>query len=151
MLLLISILLLFSNFVSFYIYNLNYIERKMTNREKRNKNKNLFIRLFFLDSWKISNKIYWILNLFNLVIAIIGILCFFINLFIKNTHFEEIVGTILLVVLIFVAFFAIISKLVINIKHNNSIFSKIFFSIILILYLIGIYFIIKNNIFSLTI
>lgn len=54
-------------------------------------------------------------------------------MFLKNSVFEEIVGTILLIVFVVLALFAIISKLIINIKDNNSIFSKF----VLILYIIG--------------
>lgn len=139
MILIISILLLFLNFVSFYISNLNYLEKSLTNREKRNrnKNKNIFVRIFFLDSWSVSNKVYWCCNFFNIIIAVIGIICFFINLFLKNSVFEEIVGTILLIVFVVVALFVLISKLIINIKDNNSIFSKFVLALVLILYIIG--------------
>lgn len=98
-----------------------------------------------------SNKIYWILNFFNILIAVIGIMYFLINLFIKNNYFEEIVGTILLIVLVVVALFAIISKLIINIKDNNSAFKKFFLILVLVLYLVGIYITIKANIFLTTI
>lgn len=151
MILLLSLLLLFSNFVSFYTYNTSYIEKKLTNREKRSKSKNFFCRLLFLDSWNMSNKIYWILNFFNILIAVIGIMCFLMNLFIKNNYFEEVVGTILLIVLVVVALFAIISKLIINIKDNNSAFKKFFLILVLVLYLVGIYITIKTNIFLTTI
>lgn len=144
MILLFSVLLFFANFVSFYIYNLNYIEKKLTNREKRNRCKNPFCRLLFLDSWNISNKILWIFNFFNVIISLLGIICFFINLIFKNTYFEEITGTVLIIFLLVVGFFALVSKLIINIKNNKSAFSKLVLLIILILYLAGIYVAVSN-------
>lgn len=60
-------------------------------------------------------------------------------MFLKNSVFEEIVGTILLIVFVVVAVFVLISKLIINIKDNNSIFSKFALVLVLILYIIGIF------------
>lgn len=146
MLLLISFLLLFSNFISFYIYNVNLIQNQLTNREKKNRSKNILKKILFIGCWKQSNKLFWILNFVNNIVALSGILSFVINLFIKNEHFEEIVGGVVLVAFVITLFFAIISKLIINIKENQKLSSKIFLTIILALFIIGMSVAISNAI-----
>ncbi|MCH5315402.1 MAG: hypothetical protein J1E81_05765 [Eubacterium sp.] len=145
MLLIVSILLFFCNFASFHIYNLKYIDEKLTNHEKRNKNKNFFVRLLFLDSFSISNKFLWIFNFVNIIISFLGIVGFFINIALKNTYFENFIGAFLIIALIITALFALISKLSINIKDNKKLLPKLFLLTILILFVIGIYFVIRNG------
>ena len=145
MLLIVSILLFFCNFASFHIYNLKYIDEKLTNHEKRNKNKNFFVRLLFLDSFSVSNKFLWIFNFVNIIISFFGIVGFFINIALKNTYFENFIGAILIIALIITALFALISKLSINIKDNKKLLPKLFLLTILILFVIGIYFVIRNG------
>lgn len=146
MLLLISFLLLFSNFISFYIYNVSLIQNKLTNREKKNRSKNILKKILFIGCWKQSNKFFWILNFINNIVALLGILSFVINIFIKNEHFEEVIGGVVLVAFVITLFFAIISKLIINIKDKQKLSSKIFLTFILALFLIGMTVVISNAI-----
>ncbi len=133
-----SLLILFVNFVSFHIYNVEIIDSQLTNRERKNKKENIFSRLFFIKYFKFSNKFLWVCNLINTTISIFGNLWVFINLFLQNDDLDNLVGGILLLTLLVETIFMLISKLLIHINRQKSWFAKIFLVVYLASLIIGI-------------
>ena len=133
-----SLLILFINFISFHIYNVEVIDNKLTNRERKNKKENIFSRLLFIKYFKLSNKFLWVCNLTNTTISLLGILWVFANLFLKNDDIDSLVGGILLLTLIIEVVFMLISKLIIHIGKQKAWFGKAFVIVYLVALVIGI-------------
>lgn len=133
-----SLLILFLNFVSFYIYNLNYIDKMQTKRERKNRSRNIFYKMFFIDTFKISNKFFWVCNLINIVVSFFGILWSFVNIVLINEQLDNLISGGLLLWMVFTAIFTLISKLVIHIVETSKVSNKIFLSLYLIIFIVSI-------------
>ena len=133
-----SLLILFVNFVSFHIYNVEIIDSQLTNRERKNKKENIFSRLFFIKYFRLSNKFLWVCNLINTTTSILGVLWVFINLFLQNDDLDNLVGGILFLTFFIETVFMLISKLLIHINKQKSWFGKVFLIVYLAVLIVGI-------------
>lgn len=133
-----SLLILFVNLISFHIYNVEIIDSKLTNRERRNKKENVFSKLFFIKYFRLSNKFLWVCNLINITISFLGTVWVIVNLFLKNDDIDNLVGGILMLTLLFETIFMLISKLLIHINRQKSWLGKVFLIVYLAVLIIGI-------------
>lgn len=133
-----SLLILFLDFVSFYIYNLDYIDKSQTKRERKNRSHNIFYKMFFIDTFKISNKFFWVCNLINIVVSFLGILWSLVNIFLANEQLDNLISGVLLLWMVFTAIFTLISKLIIHIVETNKVSSKVFLLLYLIVFMFSI-------------
>ena len=138
LILVLALLILFVNLISFHIYNVEFIDSNLTNRQRKNKKENIFSRLFFIKYFKLSNKFLWVCNLINVTISILGILWVFANLLIKNDEIDSLIGGILLLTLLIEVIFMLISKLVIHFGEQKTWFGKVFIIVYLIVLVVGI-------------
>ena len=141
MLFVFSLLLLFINFVSFYIYNVAVIDSKLTNRERKNKNENLLSKIFFIKYFKNSNKFFWTCNLINIVVSLTGILWTFANMFIRNERIDNFISSLVFVTFLLSVISMLISKLLIHIFKSKSWLGKVFLTVYLIVFIVSIIFI----------
>ncbi len=138
MVILLSLLIFFINFISFYVYNLSIIDERQTKKERKKRSKRIISKLFFIDTFKISNKFFWMFNFVNIVISLLGIIWFCFNYLFRNDEINNFIGGFLLLWLFAITFFMLISKLIIHIIKTKNLFGKIFIIFCLVVIIIGI-------------
>lgn len=136
-----SLLILFINFVSFHIYNVEIIDGQLTNRERKNKNESLISKIFFIKYFKQSNKFFWVCNFVNIIISLLGILWTFVSMVSYNQTVDDFVGGIIFLTFLLSVVFMLISKLLIHVAKAKSWFGKVFLTIYLIVFIVSIVFI----------
>lgn len=141
MLFVFSLLILFINFISFHIYNVNVIDGQLTNRERKNKNENIISKIFFIKYFKQSNKFFWTCNLINVTVSLIGIIWAFVSMFISNYKVDNFVSSLVLLTFLLSTILMLISKLLIHIFDLKSWIGKVFLTIFLIIFIASIIFI----------
>ncbi len=141
MLFVFSLLILFINFVSFHIYNVNAIDTQLTNRERKNKNENIISKIFFIKYFKQSNKFFWTCNLINITVSLIGIIWTFVSMFISNDKTDNFISSLVLLTFLLSTILMLISKLLIHIFDSKSWIGKVFLIIYFIIFIASIIFI----------
>ena len=94
--------------------------------------------MFFIDTFKISNKFFWVCNLINIVVSFLGILWSLVNIFLANEQLDNLISGVLLLWMVFTAIFTLISKLIIHIVETNKVSSKVFLLLYLIVFMFSI-------------
>ena len=141
MLFVFSLLILFINFVSFHIYNVNVIDGQLTNRERKNKNENIISKIFFIKYFKQSNKFFWTCNLINITVSLTGIIWAFVSMFISNDKADNFISSLVLLTFLLSTILMLISKLLIHIFDSKSWIGKVFLIIYLTIFIASIIFI----------
>ncbi len=136
-----SLLILFINFVSFYIYNVNVIDSQLTNRERKNKNESIISKIFFIKYFKQSNKFFWTCNLINITVSLIVFVWTFVSMFVNNDEIDNFVSSLSFLTFVLSLVFMLLSKLLIHIFESKSWLGKVFLIVYLIIFIVSIVFI----------
>lgn len=150
MLLVLILGVLFLNFVTYYLCNVEYICRDLSKSEKRKffkSDKNLISKLLFIKSFKQSNIFYWGMNCFNNISVAFGIPVYIIHLFADIDVLYNYVGAFFSISLVANFLMSVLIRLLTHIIESKSVFAKIFLAVMLVVYLIGFFIISFNKIF----